>query len=92
MSERIKLMDGIRLHEQTRVELRIYAWQNNLLLVKPFMLVIAERDGIKWFNPAKGQFQMYYKDGIEHPEYVPDFVIEMDDFVLMVETKVKSEK
>ena len=53
--------------------------------------VIAERDGNKWFKPAKGQFQIYYKDGIEHPEYVPDFVIETDKTVLMVETKAKNE-
>jgi len=53
--------------------------------------VIAERDGIKWFKPAKGQFQIYYKDGIEHPEYVPDFVVETDDAVLMVETKAQNE-
>lgn len=53
--------------------------------------VIAERDGIKWFKPAKGQFQLYYKDGIEHPEYVPDFIVETDDDVLMVETKAKNE-
>ena len=39
--ERIKLMDGIRLHKQTKVELMTYAKQNDLLLVKPFMLVIA---------------------------------------------------
>jgi len=39
--ERIKLMDGIRLHEQTKVELMTYSKQNDLPLVKPFMLVIA---------------------------------------------------
>ena len=39
--ERIKLMDGIRLHEQTRVELTTYAKQNGVARVKPFMLVIA---------------------------------------------------
>lgn len=53
--------------------------------------IIAERDGLKWFKPAKGQFQIYYKDGIEHPEYVPDFVIECSDTVLMVETKAQKE-
>jgi len=53
--------------------------------------VIAERDGIKWFKPAKGQFQLYYKYDLEHPEYVPDFVVETDGFVLMVETKASNE-
>jgi len=49
--------------------------------------VIVERDGVKWFKPAKGQFQIFYKSGIESPEYVPDFIVEMPDKVLMVETK-----
>jgi len=49
--------------------------------------VIVERDCEKWFKPAKGQFQVYYKSGIETPEYVPDFIVEMPDKVLMVETK-----
>ncbi|MDQ6954839.1 MAG: type III restriction endonuclease subunit R, partial [Mariprofundaceae bacterium] len=49
--------------------------------------IILERDAIKWFKPAKGQFKMYYKKGIDHPEYVPDFVVETDDTILMVETK-----
>ncbi len=49
--------------------------------------VIVERDCEKWFKPAKGQFQIYYKSGVETPEYVPDFVVEMDKQVLMVETK-----
>ncbi len=49
--------------------------------------VIVERDCEKWFKPAKGQFQIFYKSGIETPEYVPDFIVEMADKVLMVETK-----
>ena len=39
--ERIKLMDGIRLHEATKVELLTYARENDVPVVKPFMLVIA---------------------------------------------------
>lgn len=53
--------------------------------------VILERDAIKWFKPAKGQFQMFYKLGTEQPEYVPDFVAETEHFVLMVETKARNE-
>ena len=53
--------------------------------------VIAERDSVKWFKPAKGQFKIYYKDGMEHPEYVPDFVIEADDVVLLCETKARKD-
>ncbi len=39
--ERIKLMDGIRLHETTKVELLTYAHENDVSVVKPFILVIA---------------------------------------------------
>jgi len=39
--ERIKLEDGIHLHEATKVELETYARQNECRRVKPFVLVIA---------------------------------------------------
>ena len=39
--ETIKLMDGIRLHEATKVELLTYAHENDVKVVKPFILVIA---------------------------------------------------
>jgi type III restriction enzyme len=53
--------------------------------------VVLERDADKWFKPAKGQFQMFYKLGVEQPEYVPDFVVETAHFVLMCETKARNE-
>ena len=39
--EQIKLEDGIRLHENTKVELETYARQTEQRIVKPFMLIIA---------------------------------------------------
>jgi len=39
--ERIKLEDGVRLHEQTKVQLETYARQNDKEIVKPFVLIIA---------------------------------------------------
>ena len=39
--ERIKLMDGVRVHEETKVHLLTYAHQKDEKPVKPFMLVIA---------------------------------------------------
>ena len=38
----IKLEDGIRIHEDTKVALEIYARDNNKPLVKPFVLVVAK--------------------------------------------------
>ena len=53
--------------------------------------IILERDATKWFKPAKGQFQIYYKLGTEQPEYIPDFVAETDTTILMVETKARAD-
>ncbi|MEE4376219.1 MAG: DEAD/DEAH box helicase family protein, partial [Candidatus Competibacteraceae bacterium] len=39
--EKIKLEDGVRLHEATKVELMTYARQNGARTVKPFVLIIA---------------------------------------------------
>jgi type III restriction enzyme len=52
---------------------------------------ILERDAIKWFKPAKGQFQMFYRDGADHREYVPDFVAETETTIYMLEPKAKNE-
>jgi len=53
--------------------------------------VILERDAEKWFRPAKGQFQIYYRLGAEQPEYVPDFVVEAANKIYMVETKARND-
>jgi len=51
------------------------------------LAVILERESLKWFRPAKGQFQIYYKKGADHPEYQPDFVAETDKLIYMIEAK-----
>ena len=51
------------------------------------LAIILERGAERWFRPARGQFQIFYKDGHDHREYQPDFVAEMEDCVLMIETK-----
>lgn len=53
--------------------------------------VILERDADKWFKPAKGQFQIFYKLGVEQPEYVPDFVVETAHHLLICETKARND-
>ncbi len=40
--ERLKLEDGVRVHEDVKVELQTYALQTGQPLVKPFMLVVAQ--------------------------------------------------
>lgn len=39
--EMVKLEDGVRIHENTKVELEVYARNNGKPIVKPFMLVVA---------------------------------------------------
>jgi type III restriction enzyme len=53
--------------------------------------VILEREATKWFKPAKGQFQIYYKSGADHLEYQPDFVAETDGVIYMLEPKARTE-
>ena len=52
--------------------------------------VIIDREADKWFKPAKGQFQIFYKLGAEHPEYQPDFVAETKDAIYMLEPKARN--
>lgn len=55
------------------------------------LAVILDREAEKWFKPAKGQFQIFYKWGAEHPEYQPDFVAETKSAIFMLEPKAKNE-
>ena len=40
--DHIKLVDGLKIHQETKSDLIIYAHDNNLKLVKPFVLVVAK--------------------------------------------------
>jgi type III restriction enzyme len=53
--------------------------------------VILDRDAGKWFKPAKGQFQIFYKQGANLLEYQPDFVAESDDAIYMLEPKASNQ-
>lgn len=55
------------------------------------LAVILEREALKWMRPAKGQFQMLYRNGNDHLEYQPDFVAEMDDRIVMLEPKMSNQ-
>ena len=52
---------------------------------------ILDRDAQKWFKPAKGQFQIFYKSGSDHLEYQPDFVAENASGIYMLEPKARNE-
>lgn len=40
---------------------------------------------------SQGQFQTFYKQGADHPEYQPDFVAEMKDAIYMLEHKASNQ-
>ena len=53
--------------------------------------VILDRDALRWFKPASGQFQIHYRDGAEQARYVPDFVAEAAAELLLLETKARAQ-
>lgn len=55
------------------------------------LAVILDREAQKWFRPAKGQFQIFYRIGSEHLEYQPDFVAETENCIYMLESKARNE-
>ncbi len=68
----------------------LYPYQKFDSEAERILAVILDRDAEKWFKPAKGQFQIYYKLGAEHPEYQPDFVAETKDAIYMLEPKARN--
>lgn len=53
--------------------------------------VILDRDVDRWFRPHTGQFQIRYRRGSDHPEYVPDFVAETASALFMLEVKASNQ-
>jgi type III restriction enzyme len=69
----------------------LYAVQKFHSESERLLSMILEREATKWFKPAKGQFQIYYKSGADHPEYQPDFVAETATAIYMLEPKAKKD-
>ena len=55
------------------------------------LALILDREAQKWFKPAQGQFQIVYKAGIDHHDYIPDFVAETERVIYMLEPKARNE-
>lgn len=64
----IKLVDGVKIHENTKADLDIYARNNKVKLVKPFVLVVAkDTTHAEWLeNQIKSEtfFGGYYADKV----------------------------
>ena len=57
------------------------------------MAVILERESLRWFKPARGQFQIHYRSqsAADPQEYQPDFVAETDAMIYMLEPKARKD-
>jgi type III restriction enzyme len=53
--------------------------------------IILDRESEKWFKPARGQFQIFYKWLADQREYQPDFVAETKDVIYMLEPKMRKD-
>ncbi len=66
--DHIKLIDGIRLHEETKIRLDVYARSFGKPLVKPFVLVVAKDTEhsalIREYLTSPDFFRGYYKDKV----------------------------
>jgi type III restriction enzyme len=69
----------------------LYSEQKFQSEAERILAIILEREVIKWFKPAKGQFQLYYKWHSNYSEYQPDFVAETTDSIYMLEPKAQNE-
>lgn len=98
--------DGEPIHDfrqtvgdRTRISQMLFGgFQRSLYSIQKFdsdterrLAVILDRDSEKWFKPAQGQFQISYKVGVDHREYVPDFVAETADCLYLLEPKARNE-
>lgn len=66
--DRLKVQDGIRLHQHTRVELEKYARNQGLRIIKPFVLIVTKdtdhAEQIKQMIQADDFYNGYYKDKV----------------------------
>jgi type III restriction enzyme len=55
------------------------------------LALILDRDALKWFKPARDQFQIYYRDGAVEAAYQPDFVAETTEAIYLLESKARGQ-
>ena len=69
----------------------LYSEQKFQAEAERILAIILEKQSLKWFKPAKGQFQLYYKWQGNCLEYQPDFVAETPNKIFMLETKARNQ-
>ena len=53
------------------------------------MILEQDKDVIKWLRPTQAQFALYWKHNSHR--YTPDFVVEMNESIYMVEIKAETD-
>jgi type III restriction enzyme len=53
--------------------------------------LILDRDALKWFKPARDQFQIFYRDEAVEAAYQPDFVAETSEAIYLLESKARGQ-
>lgn len=83
---------------EKKSEIRKYVFSGFERCIYPFqkfdsdgerrLAVILEREALKWFKPATGQFRLYYRLGRQvERSYEPDFVVETATSKYLIEVK-----
>ena len=55
------------------------------------LAIILERDALLWLRPVAGQFNIFYRRGVDHAEYIPDFAVKLANENILIETKRAAE-
>jgi len=69
----------------------LYPLQKFDSLPEQYFARILERDAQKWFKPALKQLALSYRNGGLYSEYKPDFVVETEQAMLLVEIKAANQ-
>lgn len=87
---------------EKKSEIRKYVFSGFERCIYPFqkfdsdgerrLAAILEREALKWFKPATGQFRLYYRLGRQtERSYEPDFLVETDTAKYLIEVKADNE-
>jgi type III restriction enzyme len=77
----------IRNYVYTGFEKCLFSMQKFDSYPELIMSRILEREALKWFKPALGQFQIFYNTAKGQRQYSPDFVAETEEEIIMIEVK-----
>ena len=99
IQRKISAFSKIQLLQQAPFPVRYLAdLQNHAILCinfdskteKDFSIILEEdKQVLKWMRPAQNQFRIYWDRNSK--QYTPDFVVETEYLILMIETKAEKE-